>query len=275
FAGGNTHILNEYIGGYAVYNLGGGIKAFANDFRINATGEQGGEIPDRFIPVVQSFFVNTVGVNTYTSPPGTPQGSEGNLTQVHGEKIQFKNSQRIFAKETDGHSFFHKPEFVDTKQSEEVKDHTDTRKKIWLKFHSPKGYHREILVAADENATNGFDLGYDAPMIEYNVEDMFWLLGSTELVIQGLPDFNKERVIPIGLVIDQKENFTIKIEKLMNFDEKVSIYLRDKLNDSIHNIRTSEYVAISEPGYINERFELIFFKEEPEVPVVEFPGEVD
>src|SRR5690606_17206468 len=80
-----------------------------------------------------------------------------------------------------------------------------------------------------------------------------------------------------GLVIDQKENFTIKIEKLMNFDEKAPIYLRDKLNDSIHNIRKSEYVAISEPGYINDRFEIIFHKVEPvppaEVPVEEIPVE--
>src|SRR5690606_7278563 len=98
-----------------------------------------------------------------------------------------------------------------------------------------------------------------------NVEDMFWLLGSGELVIQGIPDFNKQRVIPLGLVIDQKENFTIKIEKLMNFDEKAPIYLKDNLNDSIHNLRTSEYVGISEPGYINERFEIVFEKptEEP------------
>src|SRR5690606_11238165 len=75
------------------------------------------------------------------------------------------------------------------------------------------------------------------------------------------------------LVIDKKEKFTIKIEKLMNFDEKAPIFLRDKLNDSIHNIRKSDYVAISEPGYINDRFELIFHKEEP-APPAEIPVEV-
>src|SRR5690606_30807264 len=122
-------------------------------------------------------------------------------------------------------------------------------------------------------ATDGFDLGYDAPLIEYNSEDMFWLLQSVELVIQGLPDFNKQRVIPIGMVIDKEEKFTVKIEKLLNFEDKTPIYLRDKLNDSIHNLRKSEYVSISEPGYINERFELIFFKEQPLPPVVEIPLE--
>ncbi len=270
FAGGNTHVLKEYIGGYAVYNLGGGIKAFANDERINNTGAEGGEEPQRFIPVGQSFFVNSVSVSQYQNNVD----EDDNPINIEGGPIYFKNSQRVFQPEDNTHSVFHKPEFVD-KQSENTRDHTDTRQKIWLKFESPKGYHREILVAADDNASNGFDLGYDAPMIEYNAEDMFWLLGAGELVIQGVPDFNKKRVLPLGLVIDKKKNFTIKIEKLLNFEDKTPIYLKDKLNDSIHNLRTSEYVAISEPGYINERFELIFFKEIPEVPVIDFPGEVD
>src|SRR5690606_14777613 len=72
-------------------------------------------------------------------------------------------------------------------------------------------------------------------------------------------------------LIDKNENFTIKIEKLLNFEGKTPIYLRDKLNDSIHNLRTKEYQAISEPGYIDDRFELIFHKEEQELPVVEIP----
>ncbi|UJH93044.1 LamG domain-containing protein [Antarcticibacterium sp. 1MA-6-2] len=51
FAGGDTHILKEYIGGYAVYNLAGGVKAIANDYRINyEAGGSGGEVPERFIP---------------------------------------------------------------------------------------------------------------------------------------------------------------------------------------------------------------------------------
>jgi len=220
-------------------------------------------VPQRFIPVGQSFFINTAPVHLYNG---------GNtVINIDGGDIRFKNSQRVFQPEENNHSVFHKPELVDKIKTESTRDHTDSRQKIWLKFHSPKGYHREILVTADEFATDGFDLGYDAPMIEYNAEDMFWLLGSAELVIQGLPDFNKQRVIPIGLVIDKKENFSIKIEKLLNFEGKTPIYLKDKLNDSIHNLRTSEYSAISEPGYINDRFELIFHKEEKEQPVVEIP----
>src|SRR5690606_32351819 len=115
--------------------------------------------PMQFIPVGQAFFVNSVSVDRYTSA----YDASDNPTTVHGGEIHFNNSQRVFQKEDDGHSVFHKPDFVDNKQSKETRDHTDTRKKIWLKFQSPKGYHREILVAADDNASDGFDLGYDAP----------------------------------------------------------------------------------------------------------------
>ena len=270
FEGGDTHILKEYIGGYAVYNLGGGIRAFANDERIDHTSYQGqgGKEPQRYIPVGQSFFINSVSVSEYS---GNNVNTNNNPPTIHGGNIHFKNSQRVFQREEETHSVFHRPEIKYPNKSEGTRDHTETRQKIWLKFYSPLGYHREILVTADSIATDGFDLGYDAPMIEYNIEDMFWLLGSTELVIQGIPDFNAQRVIPIGLVVDKKENFTIKIEKLLNFEGKTPIYLKDKLNDSIHNLRTSEYVAISEPGYIDERFELIFYKEKPSPPIVELP----
>ncbi|UJH91065.1 hypothetical protein LZ575_20775 [Antarcticibacterium sp. 1MA-6-2] len=217
--------------------------------------------------VGQSFFINSTSVGEWNQ-----NNSTNNPPAITGGDLVFRNSQRIFETEGD-HSVFHKPEIV-VKGNKEVKDHLDKRTKFWLKFKSPKGYHREILVAADENTTDGFDLGYDAPMIEYNIEDMFWLIGATELVIQGVPDFDKARVIPMGLVIDGTEDFTIEIAKSVNVPEGMEIFLKDKATDSIHDLRKTDYVSTSEPGYINERFEIVFFKEDPKIePKPEVPGE--
>src|SRR5690606_14820417 len=48
--GGKTHMLKEYDGGYAVFNLSGGIKsATNNDSRILNSGHSGGSDPKRFI----------------------------------------------------------------------------------------------------------------------------------------------------------------------------------------------------------------------------------
>src|SRR5690606_34186593 len=130
-----------------------GVRAIANDSRINnetpdgdfRTGEK---IPQRYIPVGQAFFVNTKLDDAITS-------SEIPVT-VHGGDITFKNSQRVFMEEGMESSVFHSQEPVQKKE----KDDVDKRKKIWLKFTSPTGYHRQLLVTADTKASNNYDLGF-------------------------------------------------------------------------------------------------------------------
>src|SRR5690606_25553387 len=44
---------------------------------------------------------------------------------------------------------------------------------------------------------------------------------------------------------------------------------------SIHDLRREAYVSTSEPGTINDRFTIIFHKEEPAPPITEIPGEIE
>jgi hypothetical protein len=45
------------------------------------------------------------------------------------------------------------------------------------------GAHRQILVTADSNTTNQFDIGYDAPMFDTNDNDMYWDISNSQFVI--------------------------------------------------------------------------------------------
>src|SRR5690606_25856325 len=101
--------------------------------------------------------------------------------------------------------------------------------KIWLKFKSPKGYHRQILVTADDRATENFDLGFDAPMIDNNVEDMYWYFNNYQFVIQGVPDFDIERVLDLGVKVEEKGTLNISIDDLENIPDEMNIYLADSL----------------------------------------------
>jgi len=260
---GATHILREYIGGYGVLNLTGGAPAIATDDRINSTAGISTKEPKRFIPVSQGFFVNT----------GTEENISGGVPfTLDGGDITFKNSQRVFSRESSGNSVFLKPEIVQKTGKEEA---TSSGSKIRISFRSPKGYVRQLLVGANANTTNGFDLGYDAPMIEYNEEDMYWLQAGNFLVIQGVPDFGKEQVLPLGIRIEKAGEFTIKIDTLENMNSSQTIYLKDKLLDTIHDIKSKPYISNAERGEINDRFELIFYKETKEDPVVDVPGDDD
>jgi len=249
--GGGSHQLAEYVGGYATYNLIGGVKAIATDDRINSnTGEvtSDNNVPGQYIPVGQGFFVNTVLDNDLS----------GNIT-IEGGDILFKNSQRAFVREEVKVSRFLSQEKTSNTQKEAIPD-----PKIRLDFSSPLGYHRQILVGANANATNGFDLGYDAPLNDYNEEDFFWLINNYEYVIQGVGHFDPEQILPIGIYISKKGEFKIEINKLENVPEETTIYLKDIEKDEYFDLRASEFKMEIEPGAYYERFQIVFNKPEDE-----------
>jgi len=241
-----NHILLEYVGGYATRNLTGGVPAASTDERINANGAQGTKIPGQFIPVAQGFYINSV-LDTALSDVDT----------ITGGHVIFKNSQRAFVKETNPeNSQFLRPENNSKKDKQE-----DTRAKIRLDFRSPMGYHRQILVGADPNTTNGFDLGYDAALNDNNPEDMFWLINGNEFVIQGVPNFDLEQVLPLGIKLKEEGDFSIKINKLENIAEDVNIYLKNLVDSTYFDLRKADFTMKLEPGNYNERFQIVFQKE--------------
>ncbi len=263
-----NHNLREYIGGYAVLNLLAGVPAASIDERIDNSNPYSGrsnqKIPNHYIPVGQGFFISTVHDAI----------SDTTIVKMGGDFI-FKNSQRVYKREngTDN-SIFLRPE-IPAKPSKEALTNKEEDKfeKIRLSFLSPKGYNRQILVGAHPATTNGFDMGYDAPMIDYNVEDMYWLQAGEFLVIQGVPDFGKDQILPIGIRIDKEGEFKIKIDTLEHMKADHTIYLKDKVLDTIHDLRSGPYTSTSEPGEITDRFQLIFYKEQatPDPIVVEEP----
>ena len=253
---GSTHILEEYIGGYAVYNLVGTVDAASSiDSRINATGDKNdNNLPGDYIPIGQGFFLNSapVGTNTF------------------GGEIIFKNTQRIYVKESPGVSAFKQKE-VDKNKGHSAEVNADNRMKIGIKFESPKGYYRQLLVASDPNTSNGFDLGYDAPLIENNVEDMYWWFEDNGFVIQGVPDFEKEQVLPLAIKTNAGGEFKIKIDETENWPSGKELYLKDKLLDTVHDILKEDYFTMTEDaGEITDRFELVFFKQQEQAqdPVI-------
>ena len=215
---GATHYLEQYIGGYATLNFSGGIEAVSTDWRINANNAKSTKRPGRFIPVSQGFFLNTAGIGTTGSA-------------VSGGTVVFDNNQRIFERETNAsRSLFLSQEKKGPKTSSlSSKQQEDTRQKIWIKYRSPKGYHRQLLVTADASATDGFDLGYDAPLIEDNIEDMYWYFNKYEFVIQAVKDFSLERELDLGFKVEEAGSLTISIDELMNIPDNMNIYVKDSL----------------------------------------------
>ncbi|MDO9276265.1 MAG: LamG-like jellyroll fold domain-containing protein [Lutibacter sp.] len=255
----NTHILREYVGGYATFNLIGGAKAISNDVRINDNNAEGTKIPQQFIPVGQGFFVIAVLDANLTNT----------TTTIDGGDIVFKNTQRIFKTEASGNSVFMKgtnakSASTASEKKEKEKDNDENnsnsikRSRIWLQFDSPSGYHRQLLVGLDKNASNHFDLGYDAPIADVNKEDMFWAFDEGKFVIQGVDNFDKKQELPLGLVIFKAGLARIKIDAIENLDKKTKVFVKDKLTGITHEISKNPFEINLEPGDYFNRFSVTF-----------------
>jgi len=242
----STHVLLEYEGGYATYTLMGGAAAISNDVRINANGGVGTKYPKRYIPVSQGFFVSSI----------LDAGLVGLTQPVVGGNILFKNSQRIYKKETATSSVFLRSNSEGITSITE--DDLDLRQKIRLMYVSPDGYHRQLLAGVDENGTNDFDLGYDAPLIESNKEDMYWQFNDTKFIIQAVNNFNDGQVLPIGIKTNKDGLSTIKIEELENIEASTDIFVHDKELNVYHDLKQSNYEVILSAGEYLDRFELTF-----------------
>ncbi|MES2852414.1 MAG: LamG-like jellyroll fold domain-containing protein, partial [Bacteroidota bacterium] len=244
----NNHYLAEYEGGYATYTLMGGVAGIA-DSSLTGTGA-GTKVPERYIPVAQGFFVDAY-LDSDLSGTMIP-------TTVDGGNLIFKNSQRVFVKESAGNSLFMKT-IGTTKSSAKGSDvETETRSKIRLGFDSSIGAHRQLLLGADSNTTAMFDIGYDAPMFDLSVNDMFWEINNIEYVIQAVTDFNENQVIPLGLTVGTEGKIKIKIDALENISGTTQIYIHDNITGIYHDIRTSDFTISLAVGEYRNRFSLRF-----------------
>nr|WP_315211573.1 LamG-like jellyroll fold domain-containing protein [uncultured Flavobacterium sp.] len=241
----NTHILRDYQGGYAVRNLTGGLapSAAGVDF-ISQSGTPSRGIPNRYIPVGQGFFVN---------------GKIGS-----GGTVIFNNSQRGFHKENDAlnsnvmyKTTSSKGKAWNNNDNDVVIN--DTYKKIRLGFNSYNDHHRQVLLGfMDEKATSEMDLGYDGLNIDDFPNDMYFLNGENQLVIQGEGFFDLDASYPIGVKTDAAGKVKFMIDGLENFDANQPIFLYDDETKMYHNIRNEAFEINLTVGEHHSRFSLRF-----------------
>ncbi|MDI1306433.1 MAG: immunoglobulin domain-containing protein, partial [bacterium] len=240
----SNHFLAEYVGGYATYTLMGGLVAIADDPLNVNNGSTGTKTPKRYIPVAQGFFVDA----------SLDPSLAGTATTVQGGTLNFKNSQRAFIRESSGNSIFMKQSVPKKMAVEQI----DPRSKIRLSLVSAIGINRQLLVGVDSNTTNEFDIGYDAPMLEIEGDNIYWEFSNSKFVIQGVPDFNDDQIIPIGLTIANEGLTTIKIDALENVSETTEIYLYDNVSGNYHDMKNSGFAIPLAVGEYNNRFSLRF-----------------
>ena len=252
----NSHDLKDYVGGYATRNLTGGAAAISNDYRINNTSDGGSpavgtKVPGQYIPVNQGFFVGTA-LDGFNDDNGAA------IDAVAGGDIIFKNSQRVFATEDGSTSLFLKPSSkkgVTNKVDNKSKEDSPT---IRLVYDSPLGYHRQLVLGANANASLDFDLGYDAFMVDVSTEDMYWNINDGKFVIQGVHEFNESQEFSLGLIVKEAGITRLKVEALENIPATMPLYIKDNITENTFQINDEPFEIYLEEGTYNDRFQLVF-----------------
>ncbi|OUR98225.1 hypothetical protein A9Q86_14320 [Flavobacteriales bacterium 33_180_T64] len=245
---GNSHVLDEYNGGYAQVNKLGAVRAYQFVGLEGSTNESqdGTKIPSRYLPVGQGFMTEIISDGT----------------------IVFKNSQRVFVKEADadgnynnGSVFFR----LSNSESDERVFEDNVMQKIRIELNAVNGppTKRELLLGFSDVTTDGFDYGYDAKNTDENSSDLNLLLENELMLIQAYAPITLDKVIPLSFKSSGDFNYEIKATEFENIATEQDVYLRDHYTGSYFDLKSDgAYGFNTEMGLFNERFDIVFQSEE-------------
>ena len=136
----------------------------------------------------------------------------------------------------------------------------ENRNRIWLNLSSTSGAFYQTMVSYMPNATSAIDATIDGRFLKDTQTALISLIDNEEFAIQGraLP-FDSSDVVLLGFKAKVADSYTIT---LSNFDglftNGQAIYLKDKLTNTIHDLKSGPYVFASEAGTFNARFEIVY-----------------
>ncbi|AUC74469.1 GEVED domain-containing protein [Olleya sp. Bg11-27] len=235
--GGDSHVLNQYQGGYATVNLTAGIRAYQF---VGLNGDTTGGIagvktPESYLSVGQGFIVEVL--------------NDGD--------IEFNNSQRVFKKEALGESVFFRQSQVEN-QMASITDENPI-KKIRLQLTTANDLGREIVMGFNSATNDDFDYGFDAKAYETFPNDLTMTLDNNPMVIQSYADITADKVVALNFEADGSGMYSIQAIEFVDFPTDQEVFLRDNFNNIYYDLTSDQaYSFASEAGVFADRFDVVF-----------------
>jgi hypothetical protein len=217
---------NVYADDYATYNaiLGAGVGT-------GAPASTGGIAPNQYLAAAQGFSVEAIN---------------------NGATITFKNNHRVAG---NNNQFFKmstksaKTNFPPTPPG--IESH-----KIWLNISNDIGVFKQQLIAYAQGASNGFDTNYDAKTFDGNENiDFYSIIPDNNLTIQSrtLP-FTTQDEVTLGYKTANAGVFQISIDHFDQFFTTQDVYLFDKVQNVMYNLKNGAYTFNTSIGTFDNRF---------------------
>ncbi|KJD35759.1 hypothetical protein PW52_08470 [Tamlana sedimentorum] len=233
FTTNSSHFLSNYQGGYATLNLTLSLPAIADvSGRTSGSGTASKPAPTQYIPPGQGFFIKS----------------------EYGGSFAFNNAQRQFARESLSESVFYK--------TANKKIETDSRIKLWFSLETPNNIEKTIGLGYDENTSYNYDNGYDTKVYDDFNDIMYWSINDNEkLIIQALPELNRDDTLPLGLDIETSGLYKVRISNSENMPADLSVFLVDTFNNTYQKINDAVAEIYLSSGNDQNQYAIVFKEE--------------
>ncbi|GGG50357.1 T9SS sorting signal type C domain-containing protein [Bizionia arctica] len=251
-----SHVLRNYVGGYATYTISsGGTVGTYTPTTFHTYNNNGNIVTSpsitsdknvyRYIPIGQGFMV---------------RGGTGGV-------VEFTNDMRIFQKQVDPESQFFKTTNNESRTGEGPFYNEDSLcimpegyKRFRLNLDFNETYTRQLTQTFHSSATIGLDYGLETRSPEALNSDAYWPVNDVKLNAQALA-FNEGLNIPLVINISQNQPFRFRIFDVQNFDESQPIFIHDIENNIYVNLKENNYEINLPQGTYTDRFEITFTAE--------------
>lgn len=248
----NSHVLQNYQGGYGSYAAGSNLYLAPTFYGYNSSGTQlgwtgsGTNYPREFSPVGQGFMIE-----------GTTNGT-----------VTMSNTYRIFKREGVDTAFSRQSapgnsnEAPEDYVGSEVTPHIKLN--IWLDDYAI----RQLLLSFSPVATDGVDRAWDAKSGGGGTSDSYFPMEGNEYSIAAV-NFDINKKVPIAFKNAANQNFKITVAGMVNFSDAEHVYLHDKVTDEYHEISGSTYEFSAPTGNDLTRYEITFVSNSLGVPTLD------
>ena len=217
---GSTYLGNNY----ATLTLAGGTPPTYSDTTVTPFPTSGAYTPTKNIKVGQGFIVQAKNIGT-------------------GQTLTFDNTIR-----NNGSGVF----YNNNKESDEVN-------RYWLKLISPQNIINTILIAHMDEATNNYEGDYDADVLVVGDDSFYSKVDAHKLQIQARASFTDVDMVPVGTKYSANGIYKISLENREGiFMNNQNVYLKDKLLNTITNLKEKDYSFTANKGTDETRFEIVY-----------------
>ena len=156
-------------------------------------------------------------------------------------------------------AWFHNALRYDVKNSQFFRNELAENKDVFrINLNGDNKAYNQILIGYTNKASNNFDLGIDGKAFEIGIPMIYTLIDDEKYVIQGRPTFDEDDSVILGFKSETSGFFSISLENFEGVFSSKPIYLKDKLTNSLIDLKDNSYSFLSEPGIFNDRFEIVY-----------------